>query len=184
MREEIDNESYSVGPVESALTDWLYLVDVEDAEPEAPKRVLVPLDRSIKAAEGVLAVVQDFLEPEGEVILLRVIPPASTKMVGPGFMPASQVEKHERSRAMGYLNYFAERQSGGPGRWRCELAVSASVAEEIADTAAREEVDLIAMYTHDRKGLAKLIKGNVTEKVKHCSTTEVRVVRPRERVAS
>ena len=39
------------------------------------------------------------------------------------------------------------------------------------------------MYTHDRKGLAKLIKGSIAEKVKERATTEVRVVRPRELVA-
>ena len=71
----------------------------------------------------------------------------------------------------------------GPGRYRCEVVVSDSVADGIADIARREEVGLIAMYTHDRKGLAKLIKGSIAEKVQKRATTEVQVFRPRELAA-
>ena len=183
MREEFEGEFYPYGPVDSRLPHWSYLMQVTDTIPKTHKRILVPLDRSIKAAEGVLAVVQELLEPEGEAILLHVIPEPSTKMVGSGFVPSSRVEKEERARAMGYLKYFADRQNNGPGHWRCEVAVSVSVVDGITDTAAREEVDLIAMYTHDRKGLARLIKGSVTNKVKERASKEVRVIRPRELVS-
>ena len=179
MRREFDDES---DPVQFALSHWFYWMEAADNVPKTHRKILVPLDRSIKGAEGVLGVVQELLDPEGEGILLRVIPPSSTRMVGAGFMSGSQVEKHERSRAFGYLNYFANRLSEGTGKWRCEVVVSDSVAEGIADAAAREEVDLIAMYTHDRKGLARLIKGSVTQQVKECAPTQVRVVRPRELV--
>ncbi len=46
--------------------------------------------------------------------------------------------------------------------------------------AAREGVDLIAMYTHDRKGLVRLIKGSIAAQVERASSTEVRVFRLRE----
>ena len=180
MREEFEGE---LDPVQTSIGQWFYWVRVADTQHKVHRKILVPLDGSIKSAEGVLGVVQELLDPEGEAVLLHVIPPSVTKMVGSGFMSGSQVEKRERSRAMGYLNYFADRPNKGPGRWRCEVAVSSSVPEGIADTAVQEEVDLIAMYTHDRKGLAKLIKGSIAEKVKERATTEVRVVRPRELAA-
>ena len=44
------------------------------------------------------------------------------------------------------------------GCWRCEVVVADSVAEGIASFAMREGVDIVAMYTHDRKEIAKLIK--------------------------
>ena len=59
-----------------------------------------------------------------------------------------------------------------------------SVAQGIADFAAREEVDLIAMSTHDRKGLAKLIRGSIAEKVQERSPVDVRVFKPKELVVS
>jgi hypothetical protein len=36
------------------------------------------------------------------------------------------------------------------------------------------------MYTHDRKGLAKLIKGSIAEKVQRRAPIEVKVFRPQE----
>ena len=180
MREEFERE---FDPVQAALGEFLYWMQFAESRNKTYEKILIPLDGSVKSAEGVLGVVQRILDPEGVAILLHVIPPSDTKMVGPRFMSGSQVEKHARSKAMGHLKYFADRQSEGPGRWRCEVTVSASVANGIADFARREEVDLIAMYTHGRAGLAKLIKGSIAEKVQGCASTEVRVVTPREVVA-
>ena len=53
------------------------------------------------------------------------------------------------------------------------------MAEGITSLAAQEGVDLIAMYTHDRKGLARLIKGSIAAKVERGAPAEVRVFRPR-----
>jgi len=46
--------------------------------------------------------------------------------------------------------------------------------------AAQEKADLIAMYTHDRKGLARLVKGSIAAKVERGAPTEVRVFKPTE----
>ena len=51
------------------------------------------------------------------------------------------------------------RRSGARAdQFRCEVVVSKSVPERITGVAAQENGDLIAMYTHDRKGLASLVK--------------------------
>jgi len=57
------------------------------------------------------------------------------------------------------------------------------VAEGIASFAMREGVDIIAMYTHDRKGIAKLIRKSIAEKVQKSGPVEVRVLKPRELVS-
>jgi nucleotide-binding universal stress UspA family protein len=41
-------------------------------------------------------------------------------------------------------------------------------------------VDLIAMYTHDRKGIARLIKGSIASDVSKIAPIEVKVFKPRE----
>ena len=56
----------------------------------------------------------------------------------------------------------------------CAVVVSSSVAECIANFASQEGADLIAMYTHERTGLAKLLKGSVTADVKRRASVEVR----------
>ena len=42
------------------------------------RRILIPLDGS-KESEGVFALIRGELAPDGEVVLLQVIPPAKTQ---------------------------------------------------------------------------------------------------------
>jgi len=120
-------------------------------------KILVPLDKSSEA-EDVLPMAQEFLNPEGEGILLHVIPRCKSRESNndPGSIQSRKQVR--RNKTMGYLlcarSYLVETM----GRWRCEVVVADSVAEGIASFAMREGVDIVAMYTHDRKGIAKLIK--------------------------
>ena len=145
-------------------------------------KILVPLDQSPES-EGILPMVQELLTPGGEGILLHIIPPGRTRSMGEFVMLGFQQEEEERGRALVHLRRLVSQVGEGSDRWRCEVVVWASVADGIANFAIREKVDLIAMYTHDRKGLAKLIKGSIAEKVQKRATTEVRVFGPRELVA-
>ena len=144
------------------------------------QKVLVPLDGSKESAK-VIGSIQDLLGPQSEVILLKVIPPMSGKRVGRMIMPAKEREETERAREMVFLRDLVSHRFGDQrDRFRCEVVVSKSVAEGITSLAVQEGVDLIAMYTHDRRGLARLIKGSIAAKVERGSPTEVRVFRPRE----
>ena len=120
--------------------------------------------------------------PESEVILLHVIPPGRTVYMEGMAWHAGEQENAERDRAMSYLRGLTSRIDEGSDSWRCEVIVEPSVADGIANYAAREEVDLIVMYTHDRKGLAKLIKGSIAEKVRRKAFIEVQLIKPQELV--
>ena len=143
------------------------------------QKVLVPLDGS-QESERVIGSIQDQLDPQTEVILLKVIPPMSGQRMGQVLMTSSEREEAERTKEMGYLRGVIHRLGGQTDRFRCQVVVSKSVAEGITSLAAQEGIDLIAMYTHDRKGLVRLIKGSIAAKVERGSPTEVRVFRPRE----
>lgn len=138
------------------------------------QRVLVPLDRS-QESEGVLPLVQDRVEPDGIVVLLHVIP-ADPERTAFG----SKREEEMRDEAMSYLKGLVAGLAEPADRWRCDVIVHQSVVDGIADYAARGEVDLIAMYTHDRKGLAKMIQGSIAEKVSNEADIEVLVFPPGE----
>jgi nucleotide-binding universal stress UspA family protein len=140
------------------------------------RKVLVPLDRS-KEAEQVLPIVQNMLTPDGEVILLHVVPrqPIRSMMVGEHQILGIDLEEADRSNAMSYLSQVVRQMSASPDQWHCYVEVSKVVPEVIVDLAAREEVNLIAMYTHHRKGLSKLIRGSIAEKVQRRALTEVKV---------
>ena len=49
------------------------------------EKILVPLDQSMES-QDVLPLVQELLTPEGETILLHIIPPARTTLLGESVM--------------------------------------------------------------------------------------------------
>jgi CRP-like cAMP-binding protein len=100
--------------------------------------------------------------------------------MGDFVQPGTQREEAERERMLSYMRGVLDRVGGPPGRRRCEVVVSKSVVDGIIDFASREKVDLIAMYTHDRTGLARLVRGSVAEKVRRTLPIEVQLFRPRE----
>ncbi len=146
------------------------------------QKILVPLDGSAEA-ERVLPLVRDLMTPESEVILFQVIPPGKSQKMGEHVLLGSEQEEAKRGESMAYLRRGINQLGETAGRWRCEVAVSGSVAEGIVDFAVREGVDLIGMYTHDRKGLAKLIRRSIAKKVQRRAPIEVQVFRPSELVA-
>ena len=147
------------------------------------RRILVALDRAKEECEGALVMANDLLGPGGEGILLHIIPPGVPITVGLFIVTANHVEEDERARTMRYLGPLADQLNQASARWRCEVAVSGSVAKGIVDFAVSENVDLIVMHTHDGKGLSKSLKGGVAETVQQRSPIEVRVLQPRELVA-
>ena len=143
------------------------------------QKVLIPLDGS-KDAEEVIPLVKAEVAPEGEVILTQVIAPARTQRVGDHIILASQQEETDRAEAMAYLRSLARQQDWAADNCRLAVEVANSVADGIVRLAHRESVDLIAMYTHDRKLLARHIKRSIAREVQRRSSNEVRIFGTRE----
>ena len=139
------------------------------------RKVVIPLDGS-KESEFVLDQFREEVEPDGEVILLKVNLPMPSRNVGGGnVILGSQVEEAERAEALAYLNSIAAQREGDSGSWRWAATIASSPAKGIIDFAEREEVDLIAMYTHHRKGLAKMFKGSVASEVERKAHADVKL---------
>lgn len=149
------------------------------------RKVLIPMDGTPEA-EGVFPMIRDQLAPDAEVVLLRVIPPARSQIIGGQLLDSSQIEMEEREEALHYCRLFVD-QLGSEVRQRCAVRVSESIPDGIVEEAIDEEVDLIAMYTHDRKGLARIIRGSIAAKVRESAPIEaaidVEVYKPRELVS-
>jgi nucleotide-binding universal stress UspA family protein len=128
------------------------------------KRVVVPLDGS-PLAEGMLRFIVDIAGPlDLEVVLLRVIrvlPPQVTETVR-----AALLESVEQSTADAgeYLAPLAENFRTRGIRVRTEVRHGEPV-DEIVDCAREADADLIAMTTHGRSGLGRLLFGSVAEAV-------------------
>jgi nucleotide-binding universal stress UspA family protein len=143
------------------------------------RKILVPLDGS-KEAEKVFSLIKDEVAPEGTIALLRVIPPAKTQHLGGHTILGTQQEESDRYDAIDYLKEVAQQQGVDSERRVCEAVVASSVADCIVDFANRENVDLIAMYTHDRNVLVRPIIKSVAREVQRKASTEVRVFGTRE----
>ena len=143
------------------------------------KRVLIPMDGT-KTAEGVFPMVKGDLALEAEVVLLQIVAPARSHMVGGVLLEGRQVEEDEKEKALAYLTGFAHHLPEGV-KVRCEVSVAESVAHGIVNFASHEHVDVIAMYTHDRNPILKLMSGSVADAVrKTAKPTEVKVYHPKE----
>ncbi|MAF52519.1 MAG: hypothetical protein CL694_05845 [Chloroflexi bacterium] len=69
---------------------------------------------------------------------------------------------------------------GDAENWDCATVVSDSVSGAIADLALANDVDLIAMYTHDRHGLSALIGRSIAKDVVKRAGADVKVFKPQE----
>jgi nucleotide-binding universal stress UspA family protein len=128
------------------------------------RRALVPLDGSM-IAEAIVPFILEIAGPlDMEVALLRVILPTPPVMVeGGGAMVVDDVEQL-RARAEEYLASVAAGLRARGVRATTQVRFGNAVGEILAG--AREaEADLIAMTTHGRGGLGRLLFGSVAEAV-------------------
>ena len=143
------------------------------------QNVLVPLDRSVES-EGILDVVPELVSEGGQATLLTVIPPGRTKSLGELVVLGTQQEEEDRSRALAYLNRISSRLRESSVSASTAVVVNDSVPAAIVAYANRNSVDLISMFTHDRRGLARLVKGSVAREVERRAVMPVRVFRPED----
>ena len=147
------------------------------------QNVLVPLDRSADS-EGILDVIPSLVNNDGSATLLTVIPPGRTRSMGELVILGSQQEEEDRSRALAYLNRVANRLRESSIQASTAIVVNDSVPAAIVAYANRNSVDLISMFTHDRRGLARLVKGSVAREVERRAVMPVRVFRPEDLIGS
>jgi len=177
----------------TGLTRWMYGSVAEKVLRAAPCPVLVvrsprPLRKMLITLDG-SELSERALEPAIEtagglrmaVTLLQVLPEVNVEEVQRleeferGFGWRAQQEAREA--AVEYL----QRQAAAyrrPGL-AIEAAVrSGAAAESILQYAETNEVDLIAMATHGRSGLARWVYGSVAEKVLRSAGRSMLIVRP------
>lgn len=140
--------------------------------------ILVPLDGS-KRAETIVTYVEDVaLMRKSKVILLQVIEPGATMVTPYDMVPYYDSELAERwvEEAKTYL-------AGLQGELREKGVESKTVVEQgpivrtILDVAEREQVDLIAMASHGRTGMARVFYGSVASGVLNSTERPLLLVR-------
>lgn len=150
------------------------------AESPEFRRVLIALDGSA-LAEEVLRHVPPIAASGAEYCLLRVVPvPATRNDPEQAYWTPLERDSIEarRAEATQYLEQTARPLLPAETTVTCRVVLSASPASAILEAARDWEADLVAISTHGRSGLARLVAGSVADKVYRGSEVPTLVVRP------
>ncbi|MBK9713940.1 MAG: universal stress protein [Kouleothrix sp.] len=138
------------------------------------RHVLIPLDGS-PLAEQVLAHAATLgALTDARLTLLHAIAPEVT---GGLPVPGHPTLEQARDIAQGYLDRIAERLGAQSLDVRTEIVVG-HPATGILEYARSHTVDLIALATHGRSGVARLLLGSVADKIVRGTTTPVMIYHP------
>jgi nucleotide-binding universal stress UspA family protein len=145
-----------------------------DAQPE---RVLVPLDGSSLAAEALRPARDLAAALSGEMLLLAVVEPIAASPYQ--YLEAiAEVEGAQAAQAEQYLaKVSAELRSSAAPPVSTRI-VHGDPAEHICAVARAAGVGAIAMASHGRTGVARLLLGSATNRTLQHSTVPVLVYRP------
>jgi nucleotide-binding universal stress UspA family protein len=152
------------------------------------KRILIPLDGS-ERAEKVIPYVRELAQARGaHLLLLHVVEPPviATPVVtpvassaAPQLITLEDALKRAQEEAETYLKRKKENLESES--ISCEVLLEqGSVVQRIAHAAEANDVDLIAMTSHGRTGLATAFFGSVAVGVLHRVTRPVLLIRSKE----
>jgi len=155
------------------------------------KRLLVPLDGSRLSSRALPYATEIARRFGAEVILLRVVAPATPVAAPTGTVPgaasrsmaqmavqaAMQEERRNAAHARRYLSgkTWAIRSQDIEASYGVRIGDPAQTVRELSQ---EEHVDLVVMTTHGRSGLKRAIMGSVADAVVRESGRPVLVIRP------
>ena len=144
------------------------------------KRALVPLDGS-KESEAVIPYIEELASMLGaEVTLLQVLAVVYHVYISgdaPAQVPYTEEEmKPLKASAESYLEKAGSGLRGKGVTPKCQVRVGAA-GHEIIRLADEIGADIVAMSTHGRSGVGRLVFGSIAEKVVRTGNTPVLLVR-------
>jgi nucleotide-binding universal stress UspA family protein len=144
---------------------------------EAFKRIVVPLDGSTLAEQILPRVMALASVEEAEITLLNVLIPqthSQKEIVDPSLPWWDK----DIAVAQSYLFRIASRLRRNGASVTTDIVIGDNVASAIGDFAGRERADLIAIATHGRGGLARMLRGSVAAAVMHSASKSMLVLKP------
>src|ERR1051326_3073269 len=151
---------------------WSYeLLPPGKTEIEPVRNILVPTDGSPRAMAALWPAIEMARLFEARLVFLRVLVPAKN-----GDKPVDE------AAAKASLKEFAEAAEA-EGVSTLTVLEKGEAAKAIIDNARFYGCDLIAMATHGRSGISRLVVGSVTEQVLREATLPLLVVRAKKEAA-
>jgi nucleotide-binding universal stress UspA family protein len=144
---------------------------------EAFKRIVVPLDGSTLAEQILPRVMALATIEDAEITLLNVLIPQSHSQKD-DVDPSLPWWDKDIAVARSYLFRIASRLRRNGLAVTTDIVIGENVASAIGDFASRERADLIAIATHGRGGLARMLRGSVAAAVMHSGRMSMLVLKP------
>jgi nucleotide-binding universal stress UspA family protein len=155
--------------------------------PPAFRRILLALDGS--------ALAEQILEPalalgrltQAAYTLLHVVEPHTLVPSAPFTTPTdfdAEDTQRRQFESQRYLERIARRLRGAGATVSVDVRVAEQAALAILNAAREHQADLVAIATHGRSGLARLLLGSVADKVVRGTTLPVLLWRPQAPRAS
>ena len=148
------------------------------------REILVPLDGS-GLAEAALAPAAAMAELfEAELVLAQIVAPLTAGSLLPVNFAAGydrDAVALQRKQAQDYLEDLGQGLRKRGIRVRTIVVVGHNVGEALINLAHPERIDLVAIATHGRSGLQRLMLGSVADKLIRGAEPPVLVVRPTKR---
>jgi nucleotide-binding universal stress UspA family protein len=165
------------------------VVLVRPEEGEAPEPLAAPRTRRVLLALDGSELAETALDPATHLARALHVPVALVRAVGGGveiqstYLPHAAQAHHEhleaeRRDAVAYLDDVAGRLAAADMEVTERLVREGPAARVVLDAADVEGRDLIAMATHGRGGLRRLVLGSVSDKVVRAATGPILLVRP------
>jgi nucleotide-binding universal stress UspA family protein len=145
------------------------------------REIMVPLDGS-PLAEAALAPASDIAELFGaELLLVQVVWPVSAGNLLPVPFPSgydNEIVGVQRKETQEYLDGLVNDLQERGVSVRSTVVAGHNVAEALLDMAHPQRIDLVAIATHGRGGVQRLLLGSVADKLIRGAGPPVLVVRP------
>lgn len=154
----------------------------ELGQPWEPKRLLIPLDGSA-TAEAILPHAQQMAQAtEAACTLMRVVEPTMLTRNFPADAAVRHLDQQYlnmlRTEAQGYLNTQAALLREQELSVETREIVAQQAANSIVEEVQEQQYGLIAMATHGRRGLNRLLVGSVADKVLRSASIPLLIYRP------
>ncbi len=147
------------------------------------KTILVPLDGSPLAEQILEPTLELARLMQAECTLFHVVEP----LILPGYSPVGYVANLDiqanealRRDAEQYLGTIAQRVAVADVAVRTNVVLEPQPTAGILRVLGEAGIDVIAMVTNGRSGLARVLIGSVTDKVVRASEVPVLVYRPKD----
>ena len=148
------------------------------------KRLLVPLDGS-RRAEAILPAAMALAAVTGtEIALLQAVAPVSVMTDPPTSYPMGideEITKLERQQAQDYLDSLAEQLTAAGTRSSGAAVLGGTAFDTIRAVADEPGTGVIAITTHGRGGVRRMVLGSIADKLVRSGNVPVLVTRPRGR---